>query len=182
MADEEGFLIIDEVAAVGMMRSFMNFAEAGTGKFTYFFESPTVPELKKNHMHQVEEMIVRDKNHPSVIAFSFFNEPETTSDAAAEYFRDIFEAARKSDPQCRPLTGAMELFKEEMRAWEEKYLEKTFEVIDQFPFVQGNLDWNFADFQTQENIARVNGNKKGIFTRNRQPKNAAYVLKRRWEQ
>lgn len=40
MADEEGFLIIDEVPAVGMMRSTHNFAAAGTGQYTYFFETP----------------------------------------------------------------------------------------------------------------------------------------------
>lgn len=41
--------------------------------------------------------------------------------------------------------------------------------------------WNFADFQTSEGIMRVGGNKKGIFTRNCQPKDAAFVLKKRWE-
>ena len=38
----------------------------------------------------------------------------------------------------------------------------------------------FADFQTGEGIMRVNGNKKGIFTRQRQPKDVAYYLKERW--
>ena len=28
---------------------------------------------------------------------------------------------------------------------------------------------------------RVNGNKKGVFTRQRQPKDAAFLLKKRWE-
>ena len=31
-ADREGFLVIDEVAAVGMFESIMNFMEASTGK------------------------------------------------------------------------------------------------------------------------------------------------------
>ena len=67
MADEEGFLIIDEVPAVGMMRSTHNFAAAGTGQYTYFFEAPTVPELLKNHIQQVKEMMARDKNHPAFL-------------------------------------------------------------------------------------------------------------------
>ena len=50
-----------------------------------------------------------------------------------------------------------------------------------FSFIQGELVWNFADFQASEGIMRVNGNKKGIFTRNRQPKDAAYLIKKRWE-
>ncbi|MBP3240236.1 MAG: hypothetical protein J6M92_06795 [Oribacterium sp.] len=33
-----------------------------------------------------------------------------------------------------------------------------------------------------EGIFRVGGNKKGIFTRDRQPKSAAFVLKKRWEE
>lgn len=65
--------------------------------------------------------------------------------------------------------------------YQNKYMEMSFEVMDEYSFVQGELAWNFADFQAQEGIMRVNGNKKGIFTRNRQPKDAAYAMKNRWE-
>ena len=253
MADEEGFLIIDEVPAVGMMRSTHNFAAAGTGQYTYFFETPTVPELLKNHKQQVSEMMARDKNHASVIAWSLFNEPETTSEYARNYFSEVFAHARALDPQHRPLTGAFEKnsapdkcrcydlcdmiclnryygwyisggpeieeaeekFRAEMDKWaakklnvpfvftefgtdtlatehklpsvmwsqeyQDEYLERNFGVFDSYDFVQGELVWNFADFQTTEGIMRVNGNKKGIFTRQRQPKDAAFVFKRRWE-
>ena len=252
-ADEEGFLIIDEVAAVGMMRSTHNFADAGMGKYTYFFETPTVPELQKNHLLQVEEMIERDKNHASVFAFSLFNEPETTSDCSHDYFSKIFERARELDPQHRPMTGAFEKnsapekckcymlcdfmclnryygwyisggpeisdaidkFHDEMDRWQAKnlnvpfvftefgtdtlatehklpsvmwaqeyqneYLEENFKVFDSYDFIKGELAWNFADFQTTEGIFRVNGNKKGVFTRERQPKDAAFIFKKRWE-
>ncbi len=252
MADEEGFLIIDEVPAVGMMRSTHNFVDAGTGKYTYFFETPTVPKLLKNHIDQVTELITRDKNHPSVFAFSLFNEPETTSDQSYEYFSKVFEAARNTDPQMRPLTGALEKnsspekdkcnglldficlnryygwyisggeldeaeekFRDELDRWkaletgkpfvmtefgtdtlsghhelpgtmwseeyQNEYYEMNFSVIDDYDFIQGELVWNFADFMTSEGIFRVGGNKKGIFTRNREPKSSAFVLKRRWE-
>ena len=40
--------------------------------------------------------------------------------------------------------------------------------------------WNFADFATTSGIMRVDGNKKGAFTRDRQPKAAAFALRRRW--
>jgi beta-glucuronidase len=52
-------------------------------------------------------MIIRDKNHPSVIAFSIFNEPETTYKEAHDYFKPLFDFARELDPQKRPLTGAL---------------------------------------------------------------------------
>jgi beta-glucuronidase len=44
----------------------------------------------------------------------------------------------------------------------------------------GEQVWNFADFQTSVGIFRVDGNKKGVFTRDRRPKAAAHYLKSRW--
>ena len=253
MADREGFLIIDEVPAVGLFESLMNFMEASTGKQTAFFEKETTPVLLKNHLSAVEEMIARDKNHPSVIAWSLLNEPETTSEAAVPYFKEVFDKAHELDVQKRPRTFALvmnsvpgvckchqfsdivalnryygwyvkggyemidarEMMIKEMEGWkamnlnkpfifteygadtlgsehklpsvmwsqeyQDEYLKMTHEVFDSFDFVKGEQVWNFADFQTTEGIMRVNGNKKGIFTRQRQPKDIAYKLKDRWE-
>ena len=253
MADREGFLIIDEVPAVGMFQSLMNFMEASTGKQTAFFEKETTLVLLKAHLRAIEEMIARDKNHPSVIAWSLLNEPETTNEAAVPYFKEVFDLANKLDMQKRPRTFALimnslpdtckcyrfsdiialnryygwymkggyeicvaeELFRKEMNAWKEKklnkpfifteygadtlasehklpsvmwsqeyqdeYLKMTHEVFDSYDFIKGEQIWNFADFQTTEGIMRVNGNKKGVFTRQRQPKDIAYKLKERWE-
>ena len=38
----------------------------------------------------------------------------------------------------------------------------------------------FADFATSQGIIRVQGNKKGIFTRDRKPKMIAHSLRERW--
>ena len=40
--------------------------------------------------------------------------------------------------------------------------------------------WNFADFMTKQEPGRTLGNRKGIFTRQRQPKIAAHVLRMRY--
>lgn len=68
--------------------------------------------------------------------------------------------------------------------WSEEYqcafLEMYHKVFDRLPFVIGEHVWNFADFATSQGIVRVGGNKKGIFTRDRRPKSAAFVLKKRW--
>ncbi|KAF2021572.1 glycoside hydrolase family 2 protein [Aaosphaeria arxii CBS 175.79] len=53
-------------------------------------------------------------------------------------------------------------------------------VFDRVPGVVGEQVWSFSDFQTSQLVFRVDGNKKGIFTRDRKPKNAAQVLRRRW--
>ncbi|XP_054214010.1 beta-glucuronidase isoform X5 [Homo sapiens] len=47
-------------------------------------------------------------------------------------------------------------------------------------YVVGELIWNFADFMTEQSPTRVLGNKKGIFTRQRQPKSAAFLLRERY--
>ncbi|MCD7917809.1 MAG: beta-glucuronidase, partial [Clostridiales bacterium] len=65
--------------------------------------------------------------------------------------------------------------------YQDEYLEMNHRVFDSYDFIQGELVWNFADFQTTEGIMRANGNKKGVFTRQRQPKDAAFVFKARWE-
>ena len=253
-ADREGFLIIDEVPAVGLFESLVNFLDAGTGKgASSFFAKETTPALLKAHLKAVDEMIARDKNHPSVIAWSLLNEPESKDEHSVPYFTEVFAEARKEDPQRRPCTFAMEVssgpdtcrchhlcdfielnryygwyikggyeisdareaFRREMDRWKEKNLNKPFifteygadtvasehklpsvmwsqeyqeevldmlhGIFDSYDFVKGEQIWNFADFQTTEGLMRVNGNKKGVFTRQRQPKAAAYLLKRRWE-
>lgn len=53
-------------------------------------------------------------------------------------------------------------------------------AVDRLTFVIGEHVWNFADFRTKQGITRVDGNKKGVFTRVRQPKAAAYSLRARW--
>ena len=53
-------------------------------------------------------------------------------------------------------------------------------VFDRIDAVVGEHVWNFADFETTPGIFRVDGNKKGVFTRDRRPKAAAHLLRRRW--
>lgn len=48
-------------------------------------------------------------------------------------------------------------------------------------YLIGELVWNAFDFATEQTTIRVGGlNRKGIFTRQRQPKAAAFVLKKRY--
>jgi beta-glucuronidase len=68
--------------------------------------------------------------------------------------------------------------------WSEEYqvafLEMNHRVFDRVGAVVGEHVWNFADFATKSGITRVGGNRKGVFTRDRRPKAAAAVLRRRW--
>ncbi|GKT58398.1 beta-glucuronidase precursor [Colletotrichum tofieldiae] len=68
--------------------------------------------------------------------------------------------------------------------WSEEYqgrfLDMFHRVFDRVDGVVGEHVWNFADFQTTSSITRVDGNKKGVFTRDRKPKSSVHVLKARW--
>lgn len=254
LADKEGILIIDELPAVGFFPSLMNAVDAGSKKeVKSFFEKDEVHiRTLENHLNQLKELIQRDKNYASVIAFSLFNEPDTTTSLKTiSYFKMVFDTCYKLDVQKRPRTFAMLMnstpdtckcyqfcdfimlnryygwyinggseiddgilqLDEELNKWDKKnkplifseygcdtlnglrtlpdvmwsenyqikYLDKYHKAFDKHKCVCGEHIWNFADFQTGEGIIRVDGNKKGIFTRDRNPKSAAFYLKERWK-
>lgn len=62
-----------------------------------------------------------------------------------------------------------------------EYYKMNHRVMDSYKELIGEQVWNFADFATSQGIIRVQGNKKGIFTRDRKPKMVAHYLKERWE-
>ncbi|GJC87672.1 beta-glucuronidase [Colletotrichum liriopes] len=94
-------------------------------------------------------------------------------------------------------TGDLEAFlrglEKGLSGWEEKFRKPIIMpeygadtlaglyTIGDVPSVVGEHVWNFADFQAPSSfIFRVDGNKKGAFTREWRPKMAAYVLRKRW--
>lgn len=68
--------------------------------------------------------------------------------------------------------------------WSEEYqqsfLAMNHRVFDRIDGFVGEHVWNFADFQTSNGIHRVDGNRKGVFSRDRKPKAAAHTLRSRW--
>jgi len=95
-ADEQGILVIDETPAVGL-----NLVSGGIfpGADMKTFSPVTINEKTQAvHKKVIEDLIARDKNHPCVIMWSIANEPESQTDAAAEYFEPLFAATRAADP------------------------------------------------------------------------------------
>jgi len=65
--------------------------------------------------------------------------------------------------------------------YQAEYIRMHLEEAAARAFVAGMQVWNFADFAAVQSIMRVGGlNHKGIFTRIRTPKMAAYVLREFW--
>ncbi|RZS89992.1 beta-glucuronidase [Motilibacter rhizosphaerae] len=70
------------------------------------------------------------------------------------------------------------------RMWSEEYqrelLAMTLRVLRRVDGVIGEHVWNFADFATAQQFHRVVGNRKGVFTRDREPKQVAHWLREQW--
>ncbi len=105
MADREGILIIDETPAVGL----------------YFHGDTTDLKLRQATCKQyIHELILRDKNHPSVIMWSIANEPfppnisisstdiKKGDDQSIAMFTELFRQVKKQDPtRLSTLVGVM---------------------------------------------------------------------------
>ena len=228
MADREGFLVIDEIPAVGLF-----FGKGNKRRLS----------LCKQYL---SELIARDKNHPGVIMWSIANEPHSTRPEAKGFFRELCEHTRKLDPSrlvtlvsmlglkeealeyvdiiclnryygwytesgqldfaCQKLgkeldelyqvhkkpillsefgAGAIagmhaypaELFSEEYQA---DFIKRYCQVIESKSYMAGEHIWCFADFKTAQAPHRVILNRKGVFTRTREPKLAAHLLRKIW--
>ena len=238
LADRYGFLVIDEVPAVGVNHwPDYTFGEGRADEKTLAL-----------HKELLSLLWERDKNHPSVIMISVANEAATYEDKARDYFKEVVAHTRaltdlpitspeetkfNEDNKCADLfdfislnryygwydeignIGAIEpLYKADLGQYYEKfrkpiivtefgadtvegihslysiafseeyqceYLTECCRVFDNMPYVVGEHVWNFADFKTKEGTLRVRGNRKGVFTKEREPKAAAFLLKKRWE-
>ncbi|KAH8384742.1 hypothetical protein KR093_007346 [Drosophila rubida] len=206
--------------------------------------------LLDKHKSSLEQLIHRDRNHPSVVMWSIANEPRTSQLNADTYFQFVADYTRSLD-KSRPVTAAIatpcsedkvgryldvvsfnryngwysnagrtdmitKRVIDEATSWNKKYgkpvimaeygadtLEglhlqpsfvfseefqsevysqhfKAFDALRRKKWFIGEFVWNFADFKTAQSYTRVGGNKKGIFTRSRQPKSAAYLLRQRY--
>jgi beta-glucuronidase len=86
LADRLGFLVIDETPAVGL-----------------FFREEGLERRLALCRQYVQEMIARDKNHPSVVMWSLANEPHSARPEAKGFFRELYDLAKSLDPT-RPAT------------------------------------------------------------------------------
>lgn len=86
LADRLGFLVIDETPAVGL-----------------FFNADGADRRLALCKQYTRELILRDKNHPSVIAWSLANEPHSGRGEAKPFFKELYELAKNLDPN-RPVT------------------------------------------------------------------------------
>ncbi|CAH3193309.1 unnamed protein product [Porites evermanni] len=95
------------------------------------------------------------------------------------YGKPVIQAEYGADTVAGMHVEPAVMFSEEYQV---ESLLQYFPVFDKLKkeFFIGEMIWNFADFMTQQGTTRVVGNKKGILTRQRQPKAAAHLLRQRY--
>lgn len=71
-----------------------------------------------------------------------------------------------------------QMFTEE---YQQLFLDAYIKLIRSKEYTIGEHVWNFADFRTPQHFRRVVLNLKGVFTRSREPKSAAFLLKKIWQ-
>ena len=229
LADEYGFLVILETPAVGFRKAIGRFDD---------------PEIIEKVKRVTKETIKRDRNRPSVIMYSLFNEPDSEQEDFRTLLKEAKNEANKTDPT-RPVTFVSDrplndlcldlvdvlchnfyfgwytlygdlataekrlsetldeihkkfpdkpiivtefgadaidgVHKDPPEMWSEEYqaeLIKTYwKVFLSKDYVVGGHIWNFADFKVGQSPGRTTLNRKGIFTRTRDPKASVKVVK-----
>ena len=230
LADRLGFLVIDEIPAVGL-----------------FFDEAGLERRLALSRQMIEELVQRDKNRPSVIAWSLANEPHSHRPAAQGFFADLARRTRELDPtrlvtlvsyigeaeqalelcdlvclnryrgwytESGRIADGVRLLSEELdriharfakpvvlsefgadavpglhaeppemftEEYQSELIESYVALLRTKPYVVGEHVWNLADFKTAQGVQRVGGiNYKGVFTRDRRPKQAARRLREIW--
>lgn len=74
------------------------------------------------------------------------------------------------------------MWSEDYQVWALIEHFKAFDILYKKGFLIGEMIWNFADFNTPQGYTRPGKNCKGVFTRSRQPKAAAHVLRSHYHQ
>lgn len=99
-------------------------------------------------------------------------------DLYAKFHKPILVTEFGADTYPGMHTDQPEMFTEEFQT---AFIKAYLDVADKKDFVTGMHVWAFADFKTTQGVIRFGGmNWKGVFTRDRKPKAAAFFLKSRW--
>lgn len=103
LSDRMGFLVIDEVPAVGLFANFTAALSMNRGG-TKPIKTWEFYQTMENHKLALKELVARDKNHACVVLWSVANEPDGAGEGADKYFEPLVKYVKKLDPQKRPTT------------------------------------------------------------------------------
>ncbi len=103
LSDRMGFLVIDEVPAVGLFANFTAALSMNSGG-TKPIKTWEFYQTMENHKLALKELVARDKNHACVVLWTVANEPDGAGEGADKYFEPLVKYVKELDPQKRPTT------------------------------------------------------------------------------
>lgn len=161
MADELGFLVIDETPAVGLNLQLGFRGHDYACKHEHFFSKGACSEVTSaSHAQVLRELIKRDKNNPSVIMWSVMNEPDSRHQGCREYFEPLCKLTRELDPT-RPITYANEAYSD----FKQELIADLFDVV----CLNRYYGWYTETFDLQDAANRLRGEIKGYTERFKKP-------------
>lgn len=98
MADECGLMVVGEIPGAGLIAKELKPGEAN------FSKSDIKSRLLDAHKETIQDIIRRDKNHPSIITWSLMYNPVTILKDDEVYYQGIVDAAKEVDWEGRPLS------------------------------------------------------------------------------
>ncbi|CAG9786821.1 unnamed protein product [Diatraea saccharalis] len=172
----------------------------GTDKMCHIYYSKIVKHVKDMDLSRAVTFALSDPKdvigeHMDIISFNRYNgwyaDVGSISQIASKVYNESFNWHHKynkpvlmSEYGADTIPGMHTLpeyvFSEEYQVALISEHFKAFDKMRQAGFFIGEFIWNFADFATKQGIYRVGGNKKGIFTRSRQPKASAHHIRARY--
>ncbi|MEM2442700.1 MAG: glycoside hydrolase family 2 TIM barrel-domain containing protein, partial [Candidatus Bathyarchaeia archaeon] len=157
------------------------------GKLSVYFKEidPSRPTTFASH-RSIRELAL---NHVDVISLNFYrgwySEWGEIDRGIEGMLAEIDEIHRRYPDKPIIITefgadAVIGLHSDPPQMWSEEYqaelIRKYIESLSKRDYIAGLHVWNFADFRTPQNPGRTILNRKGVFTRDRQPKMSAVVL------
>lgn len=116
--------------------------------------------------------------HPGDLEFGINRLSDELDLVHKKYNKPVFMTEFGADTIQGFHSTSLQMFTEE---YQSEILKRYIELIESKDYSIGEHVWNFADFRTPLHFRRVILNLKGVFSRDRQPKQAAFTLKELWK-
>ena len=94
-ADEYGVMVIEELPPAGL--------KTGDDADGFYGKTDIKSRVLEAHLHTIKQLMGRDKNHTSVVAWSVMYEPATIGKEDEAYYKALADQALQSDWEGRPV-------------------------------------------------------------------------------
>ncbi|CAC5363453.1 uidA [Mytilus coruscus] len=183
-ADQQGIVVIDESPAIGLLQQVYNLTKALDPTRLVTFASSNSNPLSDHVMNIVDVVMVniyfgwyQDTGYLQTIPYQV---PPTLEGLYKHYNKPVMVSEYGAETLTGLHTSPSFTFSEE---YQKDLLIQYHQEYDKLrhEYLAGEMIWNFADFLIDQKTNWAYGCNKGLFTRHRQPKMAAFTVRERYQ-